>query len=200
MQSSPKGRAPSPAPRTRGSFALWPKRDRAAAERALVALGDNPCWGEAPIILSRSFGEGLLARMTKDETRARTAFDVARAQQEKIVQAQPDYSPALCVLGLIDAALGRKDLALDEGRRAIALTPLEKDVIIGSHVLQYFAITAAWAGEKELALQQLETGLRAPNRSLVMSYGALKLHPFWDPLRGDPRFEKIVASLAPKKP
>ena len=175
------------------------ERDPAAAERALVALGDNPCWGESTIILSRSFGEGLLARMTKDEARARTAFEAARAQQEKIVQAQPDYGPALCVLGLIDAALGRKDLALDEGRRAIALTPLEKDVTNGSLVLQYFAITAAWAGEKELALQQLEAGLRAPAASLMLSYGALKLHPFWDPLRGDPRFEKIVASLAPKE-
>jgi hypothetical protein len=87
---------------------------------------------------------------------------------------------------------------LDEGRRAIALTPLQKDINNGSFVLQYFAITVAWAGEKELALQQLETGLRAPDASLMLSYGALKLHPFWDPLRGDPRFEKIVASLAPK--
>ena len=180
-------------------FCALAERDPAAAERALVALGDNPCWGEAAIILSRSFGEGLLARMTKDEARARTAFEAARAQQEKIVQAQPDYGPTLCVLGLIDAALGRKDLALDEGRRAIALTPLEKDVNNGSRVLQYFAITAAWAGEKELALQQLETGLRAPDASEMLSYGALKLHPFWDPLRGDPRFEKIVASLAPKE-
>jgi len=174
------------------------ERDPAAAERALVALGDNPCWGEDAIILSRSFGEGLLARMAKDEAKARTAFEAARAQQEKIVQAQPDYGPALCVLGLIDAALGRKDLALDEGRRAIALTPLEKDVYNGSLVLQYFAITAAWAGEKELALQQLEAGLRAPSASLMLSYGALKLFPVWDPLRGDPRFEKIVASLAPR--
>ena len=137
--------------------------------------------------------------MTKDEARARTAFEAARAQQEKIVQAQPDYGPALCVLGLIDAALGRKDLALEEGRRAIALTPLEKDVINGSRVLQYFAITAAWAGDKELALQQLEAGLRAPVASLMLSYGALKLLPVWDPLRGDPRFEQIVASLAPKE-
>ena len=176
------------------------ERDPAAAERALVALGDNPCWGDAPIHLSRSFGEGLLARMTKDEARARTAFEAARAQQEKIVQAQPDYGPALCVLGLIDAALGRKDLALDEGRRAIALTPLEKDVVNGSRVLQYFAVTAAWAGDKELALQQLEAGLRAPEASIMLSYGALKPLPFWDPLRGDPRFEKIVESLAPKKP
>ena len=66
-------------------------------------------------------------------------------------------------------------------------------------VLQYFAITVAWAGDKELALQQLETGLRALVVSQLLSYGALKLLPFWDPLRGDPRFEKLVASLAPKE-
>jgi TolB-like protein/Tfp pilus assembly protein PilF len=179
-------------------FCALAERDPAAAERALVAVGDNPCWNEGVILLSHSFGEGLLARMTRDEARARTAFEAARAQQEKIVQAQPDYGPALCVLGLIDAALGRKNLALDEGRRAIALTPVEKDVVNGGYVTQYFAITAAWAGEKELALQQLEAGLRAPVASVVLSYGALKLFPVWDPLRGDPRFEKIVASLAPK--
>jgi hypothetical protein len=61
-------------------------------------------------------------------------------------------------------------------------------------VLQYFAITAAWAGDKELALQQ-----RAPAAALMLSYGALKLFPVWDPLRVDPCFEKIVASLAPKQ-
>ena len=176
------------------------ERDAADAERALIALGDNPCWSEGVINLSRTFGEGLLARLTKDEARARAAFEAARTQQEKIVQAQPDYGPALCVLAMIDAALGDKEQALNEGRRAIALTPVEKDVIIGSVVLQYFAITAAWAGEKELALQQLETGLRAPVASIALSYGTLKLLPFWDPLRGDPRFEKIVASLAPKEP
>ena len=175
------------------------ERDAAAAERALVAVGDNPWWNEGEINLRRSFGEGLVARMTKDESRTRAAFQAARTQQEKIVQAQPDYGPTLCVLAMIDAGLGQKELALEEGRRAIALTPLEKDVINGSLVIQYFAITAAWAGEKELALQQLEAGLRAPIVSLLLSYGALKLHPVWDPLRGDPRFEKIVASLAPKE-
>ena len=78
--------------------------------------------------------------------------------------------------------------------------PPEKDVYNGNCVLQYFAITAAWAGDKELALQQPEAGLRAPVAAVMLSYGALKLHPLWDPLRGDPRFEKIVASLAPKEP
>jgi len=175
------------------------ERDSAAAERALVALGDNICWGEGAINLSHSFGEGLLAWMTKNEPGARSAFEAARAEQEKIVQAQHDYGPTLCILAMIDAALGHKELALEEGRRAITLTPMEKDVNNGSRVVQYFAIAAAWAGDKELALQELKTGLRAPVASLMLSYGALKLLPFWDPLRGDPRFEKIVASLAPKE-
>ena len=136
--------------------------------------------------------------MMKDEARARAAFGAARAEQDKIMQAQPDFGPGLCVLGLIDAALGRKEAALEEGRRAIALLPTEKDVNNGSWMIEYFAIIAAWADEKDLALQQLELGFRAPAASVTLSYGVLKLHPFWDPLRGDPRFEKIVASLAPK--
>ena len=113
------------------------------------------------------------------------------------MQAQPDYGQPLCVLAMIDAALGNKDLALEEGHRSIAVTPLQKDVIASSRVLQYFAVTAAWAGEKGLALHQLEEGLHAPVRSYALSYGGLRLLPFWDPLRGDPHFEQIVASLAP---
>jgi tetratricopeptide (TPR) repeat protein len=134
----------------------------------------------------------------KDEAKARAAFSKARTEQEKIVQAQPGYGPALCVLGLIDAALGRNEAALEEGRRAIELLPVEKDSVNGSRMIQYFAITAAWTGEKDLALQQLELGVRAPFASQLLSYGGLKLLPFWDPLRGDPRFEKTVAELAPK--
>jgi len=174
------------------------ERDPTSAERALVALGDNPWWGDNAVTLSHNFGEGLLARMMNDQARARTAFTKARTEQEKIVLAQPNYGPAVCVLGLIDAALGGKEPALEKGRRAIELLPVEKDAINGSVMLQYFALTAAWAGEKDLALQQLEIGARAPVASFLVSYGALKLLPFWDPLRGDSRFEKIVASLAPK--
>jgi TolB-like protein/Tfp pilus assembly protein PilF len=172
------------------------EHDHVAAERALVALGDNPWLVDAAVILSRSFGEGLLARVMKNEAKARAAFSKARAEQEKIVQTQPDYGPALCVLGLIDAALGRKEAALEEARRAVELLPVEKDSVNGSRMLVYFAIVAAWAGEKDLALQQLELGARAPNPSQALNYGALKLLPFWDPLRGDPRFEKIVDSFS----
>jgi adenylate cyclase len=175
------------------------ERDPAAAARALVALGDNPCWADGPVRLSRSFGEGLLAQMMKDETKAQAAFSKARLEQEKIVQAQPDYGPPLCVLGLIDAALGRKEEALKGGRRAIELLPVEKDSINGSGMLVYFAMIAAWAGEKETALQYLAANAQSPGGNAVATYGALKLLPFWNPLRGDPRFEKIVASLAPKQ-
>ena len=63
-------------------------------------------------------------------------------------------------------------------------------------MIAYLAMIAAWAGDKDLACQQLVIAVRPPS---TVSYGQLKLLPFWDPLRGDPRFEKIVASLAPKK-
>src|SRR5262245_10915846 len=174
------------------------ERDPTVAERALVAAGENPCWADNTVHLSRNFGEGLLARMMNDERRAHAAFRKARLEQEKIVQAQPDYGPALCVLGLIDAALGRHEEALGEGRRAIELLPVEKDSLNGSQMLVYFAIIAAWAGEKDTALQYLAANGQSQGGYIVATYGGLKLLPFWDPLRGDPRFEKIVASLAPK--
>jgi serine/threonine-protein kinase len=138
------------------------ERDPTAAERALVTLGDNPFWGDGPVLLTRSFGEGLLARMMKDEARAYAAFTKARLEQEKIVQAQPNYGPPLCVLGLIDAALGRKKEALSEGRRAIELLPVEKDSLNGSQMLVYFAMIAAWAREKDTALQYLAANANHP--------------------------------------
>jgi hypothetical protein len=150
---------------------------------------------DSTIVLDRSFGEGLLARMMKDDTKARSAFTAARAQQEKVVQAQPDYGPPLCVLGLIDAALGHKEAALQEGRRAIELLPVGKDSMNGGVMIAYFAVIAAWTGEKDLAFQQLAI---ARSWTIPTTYGGLKLLPYWDSLRGDPRFEKIVASLAPK--
>jgi len=174
------------------------ERDPAAATKALIALGENP-GSLGPItsgeVLSHSFMEGVIARLAKDDTKAQAAFTAARADQEKIIQAQPNYGPALCVLGLIDAALGRKEEALREGRRAVELSPIEKDATRSIAMIKYLAMIAAWAGDKDLACGQLAIAVRNPSD---LSYGQLKLFPFWDPLRGDPRFEKIVASLAPK--
>jgi len=96
---------------------------------------------------------------------------------------------------LIDAALGQKDEALREGRHAVELLPVEKDAISGPRIILGLAKIAAWAGDNDLACEQLARASRLPNGS---SYGELKLLPWWDPLRGDPCFEKIVTSLAPK--
>jgi serine/threonine-protein kinase len=170
------------------------ERDVAAAKNALNAFGEIPLTDYA-VHLNRPLMEGVIARMTKDDGKARAAFTAARAQQEKAVQAQPNYGPALCALGLIDAGLGRKEEALREGRRAVELLPVEKDAINGPLMITYLAMIAAWVGNKDLACEQLAIAVRPPS---TVSYGQLKLLPFWDPLRGDPRFEKIVASLAPK--
>ena len=83
-----------------------------------------------------------------------------------------------------------------EGRRAVELLPVEKDAIEGTDMIEYLAMIAAWVGDKDLACEQLAIAVRTPGS---LSYGELKLLPLWDPLRGDPRFEEIVASLAPKE-
>jgi serine/threonine-protein kinase len=170
------------------------ERDASAAEAALEALGGNT-FGNDAMKFSRAVGEGLIARMTKDESKARAAFTAARAEQEKRVQAEPNYGPALCVLGLIDAGLGRKEEAMREGRRAVELLPLTKDSVNGMRIIETFAVIAAWSGEKDVACEQLAIATRLPG---YLSYGRLKLLPWWDPLRGDPCFEKIVAFLTPK--
>src|SRR6267143_1943075 len=181
-----------------GFLCALAERDWAAAEQALIALGNNPFWGDL-VTLRRQFGEGLLARAMRDDVRARKAFTAARVEQEQLVQQQKDYGPPLCVLGLIDAALGNREAALQEGRRAMELLPVEKDSVSGQSVRAYFALIAAWAGEKDLALQQLATAAPTYGAAIATSYGMLKLFPFWDPLRGDPRFDQIVASFAPKE-
>jgi TolB-like protein/Tfp pilus assembly protein PilF len=170
------------------------ERDPSAAANAIVASGEN-AFGDDTVQFSRTFIEGVVARMMKDEGKARSAFTAARSEQEKIIQAQPNYGPPLCVLGLIDAALGRKEEALREGRRAVELVPVGKDAINGPRMMKYLAMIAAWAGDNDLACEELAGAVRYPSSS---SYGELRLLPDWDPLRGDPRFEKIVASLAPK--
>ena len=169
--------------------------DVAAAKNVLNMIGDTPLT-DYSVHLDRPIIEGVIARMTRNDEDARALFTAARVQQEKTVQVEPNYGPALCVLGLIDAGLGRKEEALREGRRAVELVPVEKDALVGPTMIKYLAMIAAWTGDKDLACEQLAIAVRPPS---TLSYGQLKLLPFWDPLRGDPRFEKIVASLAPKE-
>ena len=169
-------------------------RDPVTAKAALIAAGENTPFNDNAVHFSRSFVEGWIARLEKDEPKARVAFESARAEQEKIVRAESDFAPSLCVLGAIDAMLGRKQEALSECRRAVELLSVQKDSFNGPAMIEWYAVSAAWLGEKDLALEQLATAAHLPT---MLSYGGLRLLPFYDPLRGDPRFEKIVASLAP---
>ena len=171
------------------------EREPAAVTQALAAIPDS---GTAvDLNFPRSWCEGLAARSKGDVATAQAAFLAAHAELERTVSEQPGYAPALCVLGLIDAALGRKDEAIRDGRHAIELLPITKDSIDGAELVKYMGVIYAWCGEKDLAIEQIEATLKIPS---TLSYGNLKLHPSWDPLRGDPRFEKIVTDLAPQNP
>ena len=119
-----------------------------------------------------------------------------QSKKQRSARAQPDYAPALSILGVIDAGLGRKEEALREGRRAVELMPIAKDSTDGPQLVFHLALIYAWTGERDLAIEQLEIVSKIPGGP---TYGMLRLDPVWDSLRGDPRFEKIVASLAPKE-
>jgi len=169
-------------------------RDFDGARRALAALPIAGCHDDT-VPFPRGWCEGVVARMRGDQAAARAAFTSARTEAAKLVADQPDYAEALCVLGMADAALGHKEDAIREGRRAVELLPVTKDSIIGAQLVQNLALIYAWTGEKDLAFKQLAIAVGIPS---YLSYGELRLEPRWDPLRDDPRFDKIVASVAPK--
>lgn len=193
----------------RYTLALY-DRDWDAAGRAAALLSRKNSLAWSFPQLGRDFWVGVVARLKGDETSARTAFMRARAQQEEEIRGHPDstglrYSPLaaaagsislLSELGLIDAGLGKQEEAVSEGRRAMELAPSVKDEFTEPYAKMCFAIICIWTGERELALGQLEAFTKTPGE---YTYGNLRLSPLWDPLRGDPRFEKIVASLAPKE-
>jgi tetratricopeptide (TPR) repeat protein len=170
------------------------ERDAKACESAIAAMPAQGI-GADQVTLPVPFWKGLTARMQGDSAAAEAAFLAARAQIESIVRDQPNYASGVCALAMIDAGLGRKREAIEEGRRACELLPIKRDSINGIHMMEFLGVVYAWTGEKDLAIEQLRTTLPYPG---LISYGQLKLHPYWDPLRGDARFEQIVASLAPK--
>jgi serine/threonine-protein kinase len=164
------------------------------AARAVAMMGDDGCREEA-FPFPRGWCEGGVARARGDGATARAAFTAARAEVDKIIQDQRDNAPAMCVLALIDAGLENKKMANREAKRAADLLPVTKDAVDGARVLKYLAATYASTGKQDAAFAELSTAVKIPG---YLSYGELRLDPIWDPLRADPRFEKIVASLAPK--
>ena len=171
------------------------ERDPAAAERVLAAMPAGGCY-EENIPFPNGWCKGLAARLRGDESAARAAFTSAREELEQIVRNQPDYAQALCALGVVDAALGNKEDAIREGQRAVELLPVSKSALEGPLLIQYLAVIYAWTDDKDRAIERLAAAAKLPGGHVT--YGYLRLNPLWDPLRRDPRFEAIVASLAPK--
>ncbi len=173
------------------------ERDFAAADRALALLTDR-VFGEIKpsIYFGRAIAQGVIAHAKGDTAAAHDAFAAARPEAEKAESEDPSHGGTHATLGLVYAGCGLREQALREGRHALELTPVAKNAVDGAGVLYFFAVICAWTGERDLAIEQLETLAKIPAGA---SYGELRLDPSWDSLRGDPRFERIVASLAPKE-
>jgi len=170
------------------------ERTPAAMERSLRSYPD-----EGVIMndtrVPKSYWQGVMARFQGDAAGTRAAFNLARQQVEEQIRSRPESAASLSLLGLIDAGLDRKEDAIRAGLRACEIAPVSKDAINGVALVANLAEIYAWSGEKDLAIDRIVKVHRVPN---YLAYGLLKLHPVWDPLRGEPRFEELVASLAPK--
>jgi TolB-like protein/class 3 adenylate cyclase/Tfp pilus assembly protein PilF len=186
---------PSAAPDVDTPLYALCERTAAAAARALTNYPRDGVTTDYGVNCPRAYWEGVVARSQGDSAKAQAAFIAARSEVEKLLAKQPDFASALSLLGVIDAGLGRKEQALQEGRRACELLPISKDAVSGMALAINLAQIYTWTGEKDRAIEQIAALERIPN---TLSYGLLKLHPYWDSLRGDPHFEKILTSLAPK--
>jgi tetratricopeptide (TPR) repeat protein len=143
----------------------------------------------------KSWYQAMIARAKGDSAGAMAAFRECREILAQRLIVKPEHARTIAVLAQVDAGLGQKDLAIREAQRAIDLMPISKDIYDGALVLEGLAQVYAWSGDRDRAIELVQKLLTMPGYT---NYGRLKLHPLWSPLRGDPRFEKIVNSLAPK--
>jgi hypothetical protein len=185
---------------TRFNTALY-LRDYDAASRVLAAIpAEIACLPAAATGMfdgqpPQSWADGLIARARGDQEKARAIFSAIREKLEVALAGQPKKDLEFARAARVDAGLGRKEQAINEARHAVELRPIAQDSLVGPRRVHNLALVYAWTGEHALAIEQLEIIAKIPAGP---SYGELRFDPTWDPLRGDPRFEKIVASLAPK--
>jgi len=181
------------------------ERDFAKASRMLADSAHDRFWdsglgGTAGMIdgyaFPKSWYKGLVARVQGNIDTAQHAFEEAGGVVEADLARWPDDVKTIMMLAFIHVALGQKEDALCEGRRAVGLLPISKDAYDGPILATNLAAIYAQVGERDLALEQLATLVEVPNGPTL---GTLRVEPEWDSLRGDARFEKMIASLAPKK-
>ena len=196
LNSLPAGYDPDgAATSTRINLALY-ERDAGSAAKILAASKLEELVGGTGSLLPRSWFQALISQAQGDPQKARDAFAMARLKIEAKLHDQPDDGVLLAMLGLIDAGLARKKEALAEGHRAVELRPISNDALDGAVVISNLAMIYAWVGDVDSAIERLMFLAKTPGGP---DYGQLKFDPAWDAVRGDARFAKIVASLAPKK-
>ena len=142
----------------------------------------------------RSWFEGVIARAKGNDEEAKAAFADTREQLEARLRKTPKWGLLLAALAQAYAGLGLKDMAISHAAEAVECKPLEIDAYDGPLILQAQALVFAWTNEPDRAMDVIERLMTVPG---YLSYGFLRAHPAWSPLRGNERFEKLVASLAP---
>ena len=168
----------------------------AEAERVLAASPDQGFQDiDFSFYFPKSWYQAMIARERGDAAKATTAFHECRENLAQRLILKPEHARTIAVLAQVDASLGQKDLAISEAQHAIDLMPTSKDIYDGALVLEGLAQVYTWTGDRDHAIETLQRLLTMPGYT---NYGRLKFHPLWAPLRGDPRFDQIVASLAPK--
>jgi hypothetical protein len=137
----------------------------------------------------------LLARLRKEQTSINPAFAETRKQLNLKVQRAPQDAALLSELAVVDALLDNKETAISEAKRAADMLPVSQDAVDGAAILKNLAVVYAWTGELDLAFDTLRPITKTP---LGIYYGELKRDPYWEPIGQDPRYEKLLAELAPK--
>ena len=170
----------------------WWSRDYAAAVRLTEADTAEDWTDTGNVDLPRRLHLAWAYAAAGDAARARPLYAGVREQMQAAVQQRPDDPDLHLALAFADAGLGLKDEAQREGRKVQSMMPLNRDVISGATRLGWLAQLEVRLGENDQALEQLGQLLALPGAGLVTSPAVLKLDPVWDPLRGDPRFQKMV--------
>jgi len=137
----------------------------------------------------------LLARLQGKQPDENPSFFQTRAKLNQKVQRSPEDASLLSQLAVVDALLNDQEAAIAEAKRAVEILPVSKDAVIGPAVLINLAVVYAWTGEVNLAFQTLGSVAKMP---AGISYGELKLEPYFNPLRNDPRFDKLLVELVPR--
>jgi TolB-like protein/Tfp pilus assembly protein PilF len=181
-------------------------RDFAAAEQAVASSSSTGVLSALGVPIPKEYLLGLIAMARGEAERARQFFEQVRPKLESESAAVPADSFRHAQLGLLYAYLGRKDDALREGRRAVELTPESRDHLIGPPFAGMLALICARVGEADQAIALIEHLLSVPaeagsfgaNFEANLTLADLRHRWQWDPLRNDPRFQKILAAPEPK--